>query len=582
MSWSAETNIKGPAGPQGPQGPPGTSGTGSGNVSGPTPPVIDNRIVTWNGTTATAIKDSGTLVSDLAPINSPVFTGDPQAPTPATADNDTSIATTAFVKAQGYLAAVPATYAPLASPTFTGDPKAPTPTAGDNDTSIATTAFVSGAISGFAPIASPTFTGVPAAPTATVGTNTTQLATTAFVLANGSSIPPATVAPIIDGVATIGVATKYAREDHVHPSDVAARAVRFDTAQALTAAQKAQGRANIDALKKNYIINGAMMISQENAATAGTTHAYYPVDQFNSGILNTTGVASFAQVASVTLGGSPSRLRVTVTTADAAVAAGDVVWIDQKIEGLRVAELGYGSAAAKTTTLQFGVKAPAGTYSIVFLNATATRSYVAEYVIAAGEANNDVVKSVTIPGDTLGVWVKDSSGSGLGVRWGLMVGSTYQQAAGAWAATNMVGSPNQFNFMGTVNNVFELFDVGLYEGSVAPAFQVPDYASELALCQRYFYNGSPPAVGVVISAAVGARCTARHPVPMRAIPGVTLTSNLSVFDGSATGSFSSLSGQNPTTTTLQFDGTGATGLTIGRPAIILPASGGNLNVTARL
>jgi hypothetical protein len=47
--------------------------------------------------------------------------------------------------------------------------------------------------------------------------------------------------------------------------------------------------------------------------------------------------------------------------------------------------------------------------------------------------------------------------------------------------------------MGTINNIFELFDVGLYEGSVAPAFQVPDYASELALCKRYWrilYGGS--------------------------------------------------------------------------------------------
>jgi len=40
--------------------------------------------------------------SGFAPIDSPVFTGDPQAPTPATADSDTSVATTAFVKAQGY------------------------------------------------------------------------------------------------------------------------------------------------------------------------------------------------------------------------------------------------------------------------------------------------------------------------------------------------------------------------------------------------------------------------------------------------------------------------------------------------
>ena len=40
--------------------------------------------------------------------------------------------------------------------------------------------------------------------------------------------------------------------------------------------------------------------------------------------------------------------------------------------------------------------------------------------------------------------------------------------------------------MGTGGNVFELFDVSLTEGSVAPPFQVPDVVSELALCQRYY------------------------------------------------------------------------------------------------
>lgn len=154
------------------------------------------------------------LVGDLAakaPLASPIFTGDPQAPTPATSDNDTSVATTAFVKAQGYLTSVPAQSwtsitgkpttisgygitdaytkteddtalalkAPLASPVFTGDPRAPTPTAGDNDTSIATTAFVGAAITAAA----------------------------------------ATAAPLMDGTAAVGTTTKYAREDHKHPSD---------------------------------------------------------------------------------------------------------------------------------------------------------------------------------------------------------------------------------------------------------------------------------------------------------------------------------------------------------------------------
>jgi hypothetical protein len=40
----------------------------------------------------------------------------------------------------------PGAFAPLNSPVFTGNPTAPTPTAGDNDTSLATTAFVTTAI----------------------------------------------------------------------------------------------------------------------------------------------------------------------------------------------------------------------------------------------------------------------------------------------------------------------------------------------------------------------------------------------------------------------------------------------------
>lgn len=66
----------------------------------------------------------------------------------------------------------------------------------------------------FAPLASPTFTGTPAAPTAAVDTNTTQLATTAMVLGQAAS-----ATPLINGTAAVGTSTRYARGDHVHPTD---------------------------------------------------------------------------------------------------------------------------------------------------------------------------------------------------------------------------------------------------------------------------------------------------------------------------------------------------------------------------
>lgn len=61
---------------------------------------------------------------------------------------------------------------------------------------------------------SPTLTGTPIVPTVAIDTNTTQIANTAFVLAQAAS-----ATPLNDGVAAVGTSTRYARADHVHPTD---------------------------------------------------------------------------------------------------------------------------------------------------------------------------------------------------------------------------------------------------------------------------------------------------------------------------------------------------------------------------
>ena len=82
--------------------------------------------------------------------------------------------------------------------------------------------YVDGALALKAPLASPALTGVPTAPTAAAGTNTTQIATTAFVQSAAASAVTAkasSAAPLMDGVATSGTSTNYAREGHIHPTD---------------------------------------------------------------------------------------------------------------------------------------------------------------------------------------------------------------------------------------------------------------------------------------------------------------------------------------------------------------------------
>jgi hypothetical protein len=244
----------------------------------------------------------------------------------------------------------------------------------------------------------------------------------------------------------------------------------------ISAAQVAQ-------IVKNYIINGAMMVSQENGSRAVTVDGSYPVDQFRMGFSVAGSAVSAQQVVSATPGGSPNRVRVTCTTANATVVAGDILALEQKIEGTRVADFRFGSASAKTAIVRLGCRGPAGTYSVSLRNNAGNRTYIAEIVIAAAEANTDVVKSVVIPGDVTGTWTTDNT-IGFDVFVMLRAGTTFQGPLG-WSGAGYA-SANQFNFLGTVNNIFELFDVGLYQGSIAPPFVVPDFASELQLCQRYY------------------------------------------------------------------------------------------------
>jgi len=65
-----------------------------------------------------------------------------------------------------------------------------------------------------APLASPALTGAPTAPTASVDTNTTQVATTAFVVGQAAS-----ATPVVNGTAAVGTSLRFARGDHVHPTD---------------------------------------------------------------------------------------------------------------------------------------------------------------------------------------------------------------------------------------------------------------------------------------------------------------------------------------------------------------------------
>jgi hypothetical protein len=131
---------------------------------------------------------------------------------------------------------------------------------------------------------SPTFTGTPAAPTAAVDTNTTQLATTAFVLAQAAG-----TAPAVDGTAATGTSTRYARQDHIHPTDTSRAALAGPTFTGVPAAPTASVDTNTTQLATTaFVLAQAAGTAPSNAATAaatGTSTRYARQDHVHSSAL---------------------------------------------------------------------------------------------------------------------------------------------------------------------------------------------------------------------------------------------------------------------------------------------------------
>lgn len=211
--------------------------------------------------------------------------------------------------------------------------------------------------------------------------------------------------------------------------------------------------------RRNRIVNGDKLVSQENGQTAGTTNGRYISDQ--NAMYFVTSAGTFTGVNVLTL--SPAggyRDRITITTADASLAAGENLTYTQNIEGSSVRDLKWGTAGAVSIVVRRGFKFPAGTWPIAFHNSAANRSYVTTFTVSALEANTDIVREFAIPGDQSGTWLTADGVIGLTMDVVIGAGSTFQGVAG-WQAGNVLTVAGATNGMALSGAIFEFFDEGL-------------------------------------------------------------------------------------------------------------------------
>jgi hypothetical protein len=283
---------------------------------------------------------------------------------------------------------------------------------------------------------------------------------------------------------------------------------------------------------KNRIINGAMVIDQRNAGASVTPASgnTYTLDRW---VALTDQASKFSVEQTISGVSAPSGFTdyLGVTSLSAyTVASGEQFHIAQFVEGYNVADLGWGTASAKTVTLSFWVRSSlTGTFGGALQNSASDRSYPFSYSISS--VNTWEYKTITIAGDTSGTWLT-TSGRGIKVLLSLGTGSTYLGTAGAWSASNVTSATGETKVLATNGATFYITGVQLEVGS-ATSFDYRPYGTELGLCQRYYQT---------IGAAVGSGNFydstqilggVAFPVQMRASPTLSATGGLVFSDTAA-------------------------------------------------
>ena len=296
---------------------------------------------------------------------------------------------------------------------------------------------------------------------------------------------------------------------------------------------------------RNLVKNGAMDVSQRATSSTGlgAANGYFTVDRMRMAIGDASaGRFTMAQTAVTDLSGFSKSVKISCTTADTSIAAGERLVLNYRFEGQDLQSLKSSSSSLKAFTVSF------------YARANTAFNLVSEIIFGADTSKNSEANQVnalttswqrftmSIPAAT-NTQIDDVTTHDTDLMFWMHAGSTYTSGSNSTTLrpnVNANRAAGVSSIFASTSNFVEITGIQLEIGDTATPFEHEDFGTTLAKCQRYYYysgfgfnnpggtdSGSTDYEGQIFSVHIGSN---RHtffgsfPVFLRGIPALTFYS----------------------------------------------------------
>ena len=243
--------------------------------------------------------------------------------------------------------------------------------------------------------------------------------------------------------------------------------------------------------RRNIVINGGMQVAQRATQVTGlgASGGYQTVDRWTISVGATSAGRFTIDQISDGPDGIANSTKLTCTTADTSIAAGELLQFQTKLEGQDLQQMNKGVASAKEVTVSFYVKGnAAATYSVEMHDRDNTRFNSHEFSVTTDWVR--IVRTFAADADDGSSPYDDDNAVSMSLNFNLHGGSTYTGGShtdNAWHETvNQRLGDNATSFFDATSRTFFITGIQMEVGSVATPFENRSFGEELHLCKRYY------------------------------------------------------------------------------------------------